>query len=61
MTRLDRIDARVATPSGVPTQATIDAADARALAVGVVLGGIGVVLGAAALFVAIRGTRRSPA
>ncbi|TME84980.1 MAG: hypothetical protein E6I45_00205 [Chloroflexi bacterium] len=71
VTRLDRIDARIATPSGAPTQAAVDAADAhaadaraaadRALAVGVVLGGIGVVLGAAALFVAIRGTRRSPA
>jgi hypothetical protein len=71
VTRLDRLDARVATPSGGPTQAAVDGADAkaadarqaadRALFIGGAAGILGVLVGAAALVLAIRAARRSPA
>ena len=71
VTRLDRIDARVSTPSGGPAQADVDAAMAtaadarqaadRALVAGLGIGALGVVAAAAALLLGVRATRRRPA
>jgi hypothetical protein len=68
VTRLDRIDARIATPTATgPTQASVDdttsqaataqqAAD-RALLIGAALGLVGIVIGAAGVLVGIRAMR----
>jgi hypothetical protein len=71
VTRLDRLDARVAAPAGGPTQAAVDAAQAtaadarqaadRALVAGLGVGALGVVAAVAAIVMARRATGRRPA
>ena len=70
VTRLDRIDARIASvqTTGGPTQAAVDAvatqaSDAasaadRALLIGASLGIVGIILGTAGILLAVRATRR---
>jgi hypothetical protein len=71
VTRLDRLNARVGTPTGGPTQAAVDAAEARAadarqaadraLVAGLGVGALGVVAAAVAILMAYRANRRAPA
>jgi hypothetical protein len=73
VTRLDRIDARIATPAADtgPTQASVDAASAkagdassaadRALLVGGGIGIIGITVGALGVLIALRANRRPAA